>query len=100
MAGGRRIVVGTAGWTVPRAVAHTFGGDGTHLQRYARLMRGAEINSSFHRPHTYATYRKWATSTPRPFRFAIKVPRTITHDAALRRTRAPLEQFLAQSAGL
>jgi len=42
--------IGTAGWHIPRANA-ACAGDGTHLQRYARVPGAAEINSSFHRPH-------------------------------------------------
>jgi uncharacterized protein YecE (DUF72 family) len=59
-----------------------------------------EINSSFHRPHAQATYAKWASSTPPGFRFAVKIPRTITHDHELRHARAPLERLLGESAGL
>ena len=92
--------IGTAGWSIPRAVAGQFCSDGTHLARYARVMPVAEINSSFHRPHAAATYRKWAEQTPASFRFAVKLPRVITHEGALRRARAPLERFLGESAGL
>lgn len=60
----------------------------------------AEINSSFHRPHSAATYAKWASGTPPEFRFAVKIPRTITHDQKLRRVRALVERFLDESAGL
>jgi uncharacterized protein YecE (DUF72 family) len=60
----------------------------------------AEINSSFHRPHASSTYAKWAMSTPAEFRFAVKMPRLITHDQQLRRARVPLERFLEQTAGL
>ena len=96
----RRIYIGTAGWSIPRASAEHCPGDGTHLQRYARVFRAAEINSSFHRPHSAETYRKWARSTGLSFRFAVKLPRTITHDLKLRVARNPLEQFLSESAGL
>jgi uncharacterized protein YecE (DUF72 family) len=100
MAWSDMVLIGTAGWSIPRASAHRFASDGTHLARYGRVFRCAEINSSFHRPHTAATYGKWAASTRAGFQFAVKVPRTITHDQTLRRARAPLEAFLAQSAGL
>lgn len=92
--------VGTAGWCIPRASTDRFPADGTHLARYAQLFACAEINSSFHRPHARATYEKWAASTPRAFRFAVKVPRTITHEQALRRPRVPLERFLEEVTGL
>ena len=94
------MLIGTAGWSIPRASAHRFADEGTHLQRYARAFACAEINSSFHRPHSAATYGKWATCTPDAFRFAVKVPRTITHDQKLRRARAAVERFLNETAGL
>ena len=95
-----RIFVGTAGWSIPRASTHRCPSDGTHLQRYSHIFRGAEINSSFHRPHAAATYARWAASTPDQFRFAVKIPRTITHDHQLRRVRVLLERFLSETDGL
>ncbi len=96
----RRIHVGTAGWSIPRASAERCPGQGTHLQRYGRVFGCAEVNSSFHRPHAASTYAKWALVTPPDFRFAVKIPRTITHDQKLRRARLPLERFLNETAGL
>ena len=95
-----RIYVGTAGWSVPRASAHRFASVGTHLQRYARVFLCTEINSAFWRSHLPATYARWAAATPDEFRFAVKVPRVITHEHRLRRSRAPFERFLAETAGL
>ena len=96
----KRVYIGTAGWSIPRASAHRCAGEGTHLERYGRVLPCAEINSSVHRPHASTTYAKWAKGTPAQFRFAVKVPRTITHDLKLRRAGAPLERFLAETAGL
>jgi uncharacterized protein YecE (DUF72 family) len=94
------IRIGTAGWSIPRASAAGCPGAGTHLHRYARTFCAAEINSSFHRPHAASTYAKWADCVSREFRFAVKVPRAITHDARLRRSRSTLEQFLGETRGL
>lgn len=95
------IAVGTAGWSVPRAAGGAFPGEGSHLERYARVLPCAEINSSFHRPHTHAVYARWAAATPPAFRFSVKVPRAITHEARLRRARRPLEVlFRDQVSGL
>ena len=92
--------IGTAGWSIPRAAAFRFGSPGTHLQRYSRSLRCAEINSSFYRPHAAATYAKWRDSTPPDFRFAVKMPRTITHDLMLQDAREPFVTFLAETDGL
>lgn len=95
-----RIYIGTAGWSIPRASAGRCPSSGTHLERYAQTFACAEINSSFYRSHSPVTYARWAASTPEDFRFAVKVPRRITHEQQLRRARAPLEQFLSETHGL
>jgi uncharacterized protein YecE (DUF72 family) len=92
--------IGTAGWSIPRAAAFRFQSAGTHLERYSRLLRCAEINSSFHRPHAAATYAKWRASTPPDFRFAVKMSRTITHELKLQNARAPFVTFMDQTDGL
>ena len=92
--------IGTAAWSLPRAVAASFPGDGQHLERYARQFACAEINSSFYRSHQPETYARWAAMTPAHFRFAVKLPRAITHDARLRGARKPLRAFLAEASGL
>ena len=94
------IRIGTAGWSIPRMSAPRFGDSGTHLERYARSLRCAEINSSFYRPHAATTYAKWRDSTPPDFRFAVKLPRAITHDLKLREVRELLVAFLVQTDGL
>ena len=96
-----RAHTGTAGWNVPSAAAGRFAASGSHLERYARRVLGCvEIDSSYHRPHRLSTYERWAASTPPGFRFAVKLPRTITHDARLHGVQALLEAFLGQVAGL
>ncbi len=87
-----RVKIGTAGWSIPPQFAAEFMAAGTHLQRYARRLRAVEINSSFYRPHLPKTYQRWAEAVPDDFRFAVKVPKEITH---VRRLVA-VEQLLAQ----
>ncbi len=86
--------IGTAGWSVPK------GGEGSQLQRYAALLSCVEINSSFYRPHRPQTYARWAASVPPDFRFAVKAPRAITHEARLRDATPLLGAFLEQIAAL
>ena len=82
--------IGTAGWTISRETALAFPGEGRHLERYARVLDCAEINSSFHRSHRVEVYERWAAQTPPGFRFSVKLPRSITHEGRLRRAREPL----------
>jgi uncharacterized protein YecE (DUF72 family) len=59
-----------------------------------------EINSSFHRPHRPATYARWSAGVPTSFRFAVKLPKTITHGQRLQETGGLLDAFLGEAAGL
>jgi uncharacterized protein YecE (DUF72 family) len=90
------VLIGTAGWTLPRESAHAFESEGSHLERYSRVLRAVEINSTFHRPHRSSTYARWAQSVPDDFRYCLKVPRTITHTARLRDCEPLFDAFLAE----
>lgn len=93
--------VGTAGWNVPGIHARHFDSEGTHLIRYSRRLNCAEINSCFYREHKIETYRKWAASVPDDFRFAVKAPRTVTHEGELRvQGKEALQRFLQQTSAL
>ena len=88
--------IGTAGWSVPAGGAGVFAKEGSQLQRYSARLSCVEINSSFYRPHRSETYIRWAASVPSRFRFAVKTPRAITHEARLRNSEAPLKAFTEQ----
>jgi uncharacterized protein YecE (DUF72 family) len=94
------IRIGTAGWTLPRAHAEHFPAEGSHLQRYCGALSCAEVNSSFHKPHRRSTWERWAQSTPDDFRFAVKMPKRITHEAKLQEAGALLLPFFEEIAGL
>lgn len=93
------IRIGTAGWSFPCAL-DGFPAEGTGLERYAARFNAVEINSSFYRPHQHKTYERWAASTPPAFRFAVKVPRTISHERRLVDCREPLARFIGECSGL
>ena len=88
--------VGTAGWSLPPREQPHFPAGGSHLERYARVFRAAEINSTFHRGHRASTYARWAASVPAGFRFSVKLPRAITHEARLKGARTLVERFLEE----
>ncbi len=93
------IFVGTAGWSVPRAHEAHFPIEGSHLQRYGAVFPATEINSSFYRQHRQTTYQRWALSTPEPFQFSVKAPKTVTH-AEFFESEPDLETFFSEIAGL
>jgi uncharacterized protein YecE (DUF72 family) len=87
--------IGTAGWSLPSAIAADFPAAGTHLSRYAQRFAGVEINSTFYRRHRPSTFRSWASQVPDGFRFAVKMPRLITHELALRSSARALDDFVS-----
>lgn len=94
------ILVGCAGWSLSSAVAPQFPGEGSHLERYARVLPAVEINSSFYRPHRAATYARWRDSVPASFRFSVKLPREITHVRRLHEVSRDTDEFLDAASNL
>jgi uncharacterized protein YecE (DUF72 family) len=82
--------IGTAGWSVPSLYLDQVPPGGSHLERYARCLNAVEINSSFHR----------AQCVPDGFRFAVKVPKAISHEAGLAGCGALLDRFVDEVTGL
>jgi uncharacterized protein YecE (DUF72 family) len=86
----KKIFIGTAGWTIPGSIKDFFPDEGSHLERYAEVLRAVEINSSFYNDHKPQSYSKWAESTPHDFRFSIKLHQRFTHEN---------DKFLTQDLG-
>src|ERR1700760_4118449 len=95
------VYIGTAGWSIPGVHARHFAIEGSHLVRYSSKLNCAEINSCFYREHRIETYQKWAEAVPDDFRFAVKAPKTITHEGRLRvHEQKKLRLFLQQTGAL
>jgi uncharacterized protein YecE (DUF72 family) len=75
-------------------------GEGSHLERYARVLNCVEINSSFYRSHRAGTWERWAASTPEDFRFAVKLPKAITHEEKLSGGAERVNAFFAEVGAL
>lgn len=70
------------------------GNRGRELAEYARWCNAVEGNTTFYAVPAAATVARWAEQAPRDFRFAFKLPRTITHERRLREADAELVTFL------
>jgi len=84
------IRVGTSGWSYPEGAGSWNGifypPRGTRgfrandeLSYYAEHFDTVEVNSTFYRPPSPATTRKWAERTPPGFEFSIKLHQKFTH---------------------
>jgi uncharacterized protein YecE (DUF72 family) len=95
--------VGTSGWTYPDWKG-SFYPDGLparqELAYYATRLGSVEVDSSFYAEPAPSTLRHWAEVTPAHFRFALKVPRSITHERLLKDCAGELLAFLDHTAVL
>ncbi len=94
------VFIGTAGWSIPAQLRERFAEQGSILAKYGGVLTTVEINSTFYRRHRASTFERWRDSVPGAFRFAVKMPRAITHVAALARCQAELDAFFDDIMGL
>jgi uncharacterized protein YecE (DUF72 family) len=92
--------IGTAGWGVPRTIADEFPASGPLLQRYAGRFDAVEINRTFYRSPRPQTLARWVETVPETFRFAVKVPKSITHERGLVGAEDLVSRFLDDIAPL
>ena len=64
------------------------------LEYASRQLTSIEINGTFHREQTPATYAKWREQTPPGFVFSVKAPGRITQSATLAKTGGAVAHFL------
>ncbi len=92
-----RIVVGVGGWNFapwrgtfyPKGLAQP-----RELHYASRELTSIEINSTFYRLQTPATFQKWHDETPDGFVFSVKAPRFVTQRSVLAEAASSIERFL------
>jgi uncharacterized protein YecE (DUF72 family) len=91
------IRVGIGGWTFEpwRGAFYPAGlRQADELAHASRQMTSIEINGTFYRTQTPASFRKWAQETPDDFIFAIKGPRYATNRSRLAEALPAIERFV------
>jgi uncharacterized protein YecE (DUF72 family) len=92
-----RILIGIGGWTFApwRGVFYPDGlPHAQELGYAASRLTSIEINGTFYRTQTPATYRKWASEVPDGFVFSVKAPRFATHRRVLGEAGDSIAHFL------
>ena len=80
------ILIGTSGYNYPEWKGSFYPADlaaAKMLPYYAARFSTVEINYTFYRMPTEKILANWAAQVPSNFRFTLKAPRRITHDAKL-----------------
>jgi len=70
------------------------------LPYYAERLSTVEINYTFYRSPKPSILEGWSRQTPADFKFTLKAPKRITHDARLRDCSESLKYFLETAATL
>ncbi len=92
--------IGTSGWVY----AHWRGvfypqdlREAKWFEWYAQRFDTVEINNSFYRLPSAATFRRWAAQAPGNFRYAVKASRFLTHMKKLKDPEQPLASFFERA---
>ena len=73
---------------------------GAELEWYARTFDTVELNVTFYRMPTSATFRSWAARVPEGFLFAVKASRYLTHVLRLQQPREPVQRLVERASEL
>jgi uncharacterized protein YecE (DUF72 family) len=95
-----RIWIGTSGYNYPEWKGTFYPerlAPAKMLPYYAARLPTVEINYTFYRMPTERLLAGWAAQTPETFRFTLKAPRRITHDARLRACEEITQAFCGTS---
>jgi uncharacterized protein YecE (DUF72 family) len=90
------IRVGVGGWSYepweetfyPSDLAKT-----KQLEYAASKLTAIEINATFYRTQSAASFKKWAAATPESFMFSVKAPRAAVQRKDLREAKESIEWF-------
>jgi uncharacterized protein YecE (DUF72 family) len=97
-----QVYVGIGGWTFepwrgafyPKGLPHA-----KELSYAAERLTSIEVNGTFYRTQTPATFRKWASEVPAGFMFAIKGPRFAVNRRVLKEAGDSIQRFLNSGVG-
>src|ERR1700748_3608143 len=92
-----KIYVGIGGWTFepwrgvfyPKGLTHA-----KELAYASERLTSIEVNGTFYRSQSPATFRKWASEVPDGFVFSIKGTRFVTNRRVLKEAGESIERFL------
>ena len=98
-----QVLIGTSGWTYPDWKGTFYPAklpNAKFLEFYGNQFSTVEVNYSFYRLPTAATYEKWVAQVPKGFVFAVKASRLITHIKRLQGADEPWDVFLQNTQSL
>ena len=80
------LYLGTSGWAYREWKPDFYPADVPHkrwLEHYCSALTACEINATFYKLQSPATFEKWSENTPESFRFTTKAHRRLTHSKTI-----------------
>jgi uncharacterized protein YecE (DUF72 family) len=96
------IRVGIGGWSYEPWDESFYPADlpkAKQLEYAASKVTAIEINATFYRTQSAASFKKWASATPDGFMFSVKAPRAAVQRKDLREAAQSIEWFFASGLG-
>lgn len=96
------IRVGVGGWSFEAWDETFYPADlpkAKQLEYAASKLTAIEINATFYRTQSAASFKKWADATPDGFKFSVKAPRAAVQRKDLREARDSIEWFFNSGVG-
>ena len=98
-----KIYVGTSGWHYKHWVGTYYPQDlksDQFMEYYLKDFHTVEINNSFYKLPSEATFMQWRNDVPADFLYAVKASRFITHMKKLKEAKTSFDKFFLNVAGL
>ncbi|HEY6419004.1 MAG TPA: DUF72 domain-containing protein [Candidatus Binataceae bacterium] len=98
-----QIRIGTSGFSYKEWLGRFYPSDlkgPKMLAYYATRLKTVEINYTFRQMPRRELLERWASETPADFRFALKAPQRITHQARLRGVDDAVDRFATLAAAM
>jgi uncharacterized protein YecE (DUF72 family) len=98
-----KLHIGTMGWSYPFWAENFYpkrASSNSYLTQYSKHFDTVEIDSTFYRVPSRATFEKWKEQTPDGFLFSAKFPQTITHKKMLIDCDGEVEFFIERTSTL
>ncbi len=70
----------------------------SYLAHYSTIFNGVELDSTFYGTPPISRVKQWAVTAPENFKFCVKTPRQITHDARLLNVAKDMRDFVTTMA--
>lgn len=96
------IRVGVGGWSYEPWQETFYPADlpaAKQLEYAASKLTAIEINATFYRTQSAASFKKWAAATPDGFHFSVKAPRAAVQRKDLREAKESIEWFFNSGVG-